>query len=283
MADGKPTYGCLQFLAGQGLAHALPWLGRTTDCRVATWAIEPGDEGGQRHPTRGIYIFWHEYIAALLMQWQRVPMTLLVGQHRDANWVGHVAEAMGYRLVRGSTSRGGARALRELRAESEKRAIGMTPDGPRGPRRELAAGPVWLAGHLGLPLFCIAVGIAGARRTKTWDQFALPAPSCRIRSIISPPVTIAASNSRDELEAQRVSVQRLMDDLHGLADRWAAGEIALPGIRPKAVPGRLWPRLQNAGEGNHGMAVQRHRPVPERGSDHGLTGRTGTPTFRQAG
>jgi lysophospholipid acyltransferase (LPLAT)-like uncharacterized protein len=283
MADGKPTYGCLQFLAGQGLAYGLPWLGRTMDCRVATFAIDPGGESAQRHPTRGIYIFWHEYIAALLMQWQRVPMTLLVGQHRDANWVGHVAEGMGYRLVRGSSSRGGARALRELRAEAATRAIGMTPDGPRGPRRELAAGPVWLAGKLGLPLFCVAIGIAGARRTKTWDQFALPAPGCRIRSIFGPPVTIASPDSRDELESQRISVQRLMDSLHRLADRWAAGEIALPGFRPKAVPGRLWPTLCVAGSSNGGTAVERPPTGVERVGGDEPAGRRRNATFRQAG
>lgn len=281
MASAKPLFGQLQRLAGHGLAHGLPWFGRLTDCRVATLSLETGNNPQQRHPCRGIYIFWHEYIAALLMQWQRVPMTLLVGQHRDANWVGHVAEGMGYRLVRGSTSRGATRALRELRTESESRAIGMTPDGPRGPRRELAAGPVWLAGRLGLPLFCIALGVNGARRTRTWDQFALPAPGCRIRTIISPPVNIAAPDSRDELEAQRISVQRLMDDLHQLADRWAAREISLAGVRPKVVPGRLWATGQiSTGETGDIQLSVRAKPASGAPIARGEARPSG---FRQAG
>ncbi len=227
-----------KYLSGQALSLALPIAGKMVDCLYANCPDADG-ASSQRHPTPGVYIFWHEYIASLLMQWQRVPMTLLIGQHRDAQWLSHLADAMGYGLVRGSTSRGGARAIRELKQAAETSALGMTPDGPRGPRRELAMGPIWLASRLEMPIYCVAVGIDRAKRLGTWDRHAIPLPFSRVRMLISSPVTIQTGLEKNELEAVRNSIQKLMDDLHSLADRWANREISLRGIRPKVAPGKL--------------------------------------------
>jgi len=228
----------IKYLSGQAMSLFLPVAGKLVDCRY-TNCSGPDGPSDQRHPAPGVYIFWHEYIAALLMQWQRVPMTLLIGQHRDAQWLSHLADAMGYGLVRGSTSRGGARAIREMKQAAETTALGLTPDGPRGPRRELAMGPVWLASRLEMPIYCVAVGIDRAKRFGTWDRFAIPLPFSRVRMVMSSPVQIPTGLSREGLVGVRDSIQKLMDDLHLLADRWAKREVAIRGIRPKVVPGHL--------------------------------------------
>ncbi len=227
-----------KYTLGLSMSMALPLAGKLVDCRYANCPDEDGFDR-QRHPVPGVYIFWHEYIAALLMQWQRVPMTLLVGQHRDAEWLGHMADAMGYGLVRGSSSRGGARAIRELKAAADRGALGMTPDGPRGPRRKLAMGPVWLASRLELPIYCVAVGIDRAKRLGTWDRFAIPLPMARVRMIISSPVKIPTGLARESLTGVLHSIQNLMDDLHLLADRWASREISINGMQPRSIPGKL--------------------------------------------
>lgn len=230
----------LKSVAGRALALALPVLGKSMDCQFAVCCSE-GESAQQRHPAAGVYIFWHEYIGALLCQWQRVPMTLLVSQHRDAEWLVPLADAMGYGLVRGSTTRGGASAIRELKSASRNHAIGITPDGPRGPRRELAVGPLWLAARLGVPIYCLAVGMSRERRLKTWDRFAVPVPFGKTRIVFSPPVTISADASRQELESIRTSVQNLMDELHRIADAWADGTISLNGKRPRRQGPQLAP------------------------------------------
>lgn len=231
--------------AGRALALTLPLLGATLDCRYAVLQsqqqVDAGEVAVQRHPARGVYIFWHEHIAALLCHWQQVPMTLLVSQHKDAEWLVHLAGAMGYGLVRGSTTRGGANAIRELRQAAGTTAIGITPDGPRGPRRQLALGPLWLASRIGLPIYCVAASLSRAKRLGTWDRFALPLPGCRTRILFSPPVHIPADSSREELESMRSSVQTLMDQMHQLTDQWLTGEHLLNGRRPDHVRNRLWP------------------------------------------
>ncbi len=92
-------------------------------------------------PARKIYIFWHEYILYPLYLRGHCNLSMLLSQHLDAEVLSHVGAHMGFDFVRGSSSRGGAAALRELLAKSRKMNLTITPDGPRGPRRRLAQGP----------------------------------------------------------------------------------------------------------------------------------------------
>jgi hypothetical protein len=126
-----------------------------------------------------------------------------------------------------------------MKQAAETNALGLTPDGPRGPRRELAMGPIWLASRLEMPIYCVAVGIDREKRLETWDRHAVPLPLARVRMIISSPVTIDSGLHRENLSGVRNSIQRLMDDLHILADRWAKREISIRGMRPRGIPGKL--------------------------------------------
>ena len=77
---------------------------------------------------------------------------MLLSRHRDAEILSYAAYHLGFDFVRGSTNRGGAAALRQLLAKSRHMHLTITPDGPRGPRRHMAPGPIFLASKLGLPL-----------------------------------------------------------------------------------------------------------------------------------
>jgi len=148
-------------------------------------------------------------------------MTVLCSQHRDGEWVNQTASALGINVVRGSTSRGGSAALRQLKKYGKTSSLGLSPDGPRGPRREMALGPIYLASLLGMPVVPVGVGISNAYRLNTWDRFAIPRPLSRIRFVLGPKIYIPRRSSREQLEASRGSVQRLMNDLCDTADSWA--------------------------------------------------------------
>ncbi len=87
-----------------------------------------------------IYIFWHEYILFPLYLRGNCDLTMLLSRHRDTDVLSHTAYHMGFEFVRGSTSRGGMAALRELVRRSENMNLTITPDGPRGPRPTLGPG-----------------------------------------------------------------------------------------------------------------------------------------------
>src|SRR5262249_35480318 len=146
---------------------------------------------------------------------------MLVSQHGDAEILSRAAYHLGFQCVRGSTNRGGAKALRELLAKSTKMNLTITPDGPRGPRRVLAVGPVYLASKLGLPLVCLGLGSAHPWRLPSWDQFALPRPYSRARGVIGPAMQIPPDLDRGRLEHYRVEVERMLNRLTIEAEAWA--------------------------------------------------------------
>ena len=82
---------------------------------------------------------------------------------------------MGFDCVRGSTYRGGARAIWELLERSRRQHLTITPDGPRGPRRQFAQGPIYLASRLQLPLVAMGFGYDRPWRVNSWDRFRRPA------------------------------------------------------------------------------------------------------------
>ena len=168
-----------------------------------------------------IFSFWHEYISVVLPRWGFTPLTILCSKHRDGEWVNQTGLSMGLNVVRGSTSRGGSSAIRQLKKYGKTSSIAMSPDGPRGPRREMALGPIFLASLLGMPVVPVGVGISNPYRLNTWDQFAIPRPLSRIRIVFGPKIYIPRKSSREELEAAKESVQRLMNDLCDTAENWA--------------------------------------------------------------
>ena len=211
----------LDRFAGLACAAAVRlWMG-TLDYRASFYdrAIDPVDPGyrGQK-----IYVFWHEYILFPFYLRGHCNLTMLVSQHRDADILFEAAQLLGFDLVRGSSFRGGSTALRELLRKSGAMNLAITPDGPRGPRRRLAQGPVYLASKLGLPIVAMGFGYDRPWRTSTWDRFAIPRPYSRARAVLSPEMHIPADLDRDGLERYRKQVENVLNRLTLEAEAWAA-------------------------------------------------------------
>jgi lysophospholipid acyltransferase (LPLAT)-like uncharacterized protein len=149
-------------------------------------------------------------------------MAMLLSRHRDAEVLSHAAHHMGFEFVRGSTNRGGVTALRELLAKSRTMHLTITPDGPRGPRRQLAPGCVYLASKLELPLVVMGYGYDRPWRVRrAWDQFAIPRPHSRARAVPSSEIFIPPNLDRDGLEYFRLKIERLLNRLTLEAEAWA--------------------------------------------------------------
>jgi lysophospholipid acyltransferase (LPLAT)-like uncharacterized protein len=172
-------------------------------------------------PSPRIYVFWHEYILLPLAIRGNCNLTMLLSKHRDADVLFRLAHHMGFECVRGSTYGGATAALMELSRLGKHMHMTITPDGPRGPRRQLAQGPVFLASRLGLPI--VPMGLAYDRpwRLKSWDRFAVPRPFSRARGIVGPEIFLPPDLDRDALELRRQAVERLLNDLTTEAEAWA--------------------------------------------------------------
>ncbi len=220
-------------LAAKGIQA---WM-QTLDTRAAFYdrSVDPvlGIEGPR------IYVFWHEYILLPLALRGHCHLSMLLSQHGDADILARIAQHFGFDCVRGSTYRGGARALWELEERSRTHHLTITPDGPRGPRRQLAQGPIYLASRLQIPIVPMGFGYDRPWRMKSWDHFAMPRIFSRARAVVGPPVMIPAELDRTGLETCRLRTERLLNCLTAEAEAWAvagsrkAGELV---IRRQSAP-----------------------------------------------
>jgi lysophospholipid acyltransferase (LPLAT)-like uncharacterized protein len=170
-------------------------LGRTWRIRVSH------DEDVRRLRAAGtpiVFIIWHGQLLPLLYQHRDERVAVLISEHADGEIIARVATRLGYQTVRGSTSRGAARALLGLaRVVGEGHDLAITPDGPRGPAKSLAPGAVIVAQRTGAPLIAAAVSVSRAWRLKSWDQFVIPKPFARLHFAYSDPATVTAGQARD--------------------------------------------------------------------------------------
>lgn len=179
-----------------------------------------------------IFVFWHEYIGLVLPRWGQTPLSILVSKHRDAEWANQTALALGINIVRGSTTRGGSSAIRKLKRQGEFSSLGLSPDGPRGPRRQMALGPVYLASVLQMPIVPVGIGVSSAWRLSTWDRFVFPKPFSRARVIFGPKIYLKPKMKRDQLETTRAKIQKLLNDLTHHAESWASSKDNMIGQQP---------------------------------------------------
>jgi lysophospholipid acyltransferase (LPLAT)-like uncharacterized protein len=164
-----------------------------------------------------IYTFWHNRILAITAAFCREyppgrgGVLVLTSASRDGMWLGEVAHQLGLGSVRGSSSRRGATAMREL---LEKVALGhdiaITPDGPRGPKYELGAGLVYLAEKAGLPVLPVHANFSGCWRLRSWDQFMIPRPFSRVDITLGPLMRVPATQTDKEFEAERRKIESVL-------------------------------------------------------------------------
>ena len=125
-------------------------------------------------------------------------------------------------MIRGSTARGGSQALLEMIRSSSDAHLGITPDGPRGPRRQLKPGAVVVASQSGLPIVPIGIGFARAWRFGSWDRFALPLPFSTLVGVMGEPIVVPANLDRSGLALWTQLVEQRLLGLTAQAEEWAA-------------------------------------------------------------
>ncbi|MGE5814631.1 MAG: lysophospholipid acyltransferase family protein [Acidobacteriota bacterium] len=164
-----------------------------------------------------VLAFWHGRILPATWYFRGRGIVVITSENFDGEWIARIIERFGYGTARGSTSRGGHKALLQLRRDrAAGRAAGFTVDGPRGPARRAQAGAVWLAGATGNPLVPFHCEAARHWTTRSWDRTQIPRPFTNIALAIGAPIDVPAEAHADVLEAKRVQLE---ESLYALEER----------------------------------------------------------------
>jgi len=175
-----------------------------------------------RREGRGcIYILWHGQLLPLGYLHRHEGIVGLISRSNDGERLTDALRRWGFLAVRGSSSRGGSAALREVvRHAREGRSIAITPDGPRGPRQKMKPGAIVAAQLARLPIVPVACGADRGWWFGKWDRFLVPKPFARIRVVYGKPIEVPSELGEDALQEY---TERLEVELNRLT-RWVDGD-----------------------------------------------------------
>jgi lysophospholipid acyltransferase (LPLAT)-like uncharacterized protein len=170
-------------------------LGPLVSTLARTWRVEAVHEERWRGLVEAkqphVFLLWHDALLPLLWHHRGRGVTIVVSEAQDGQYLAEYARRIGYREARGSSTRGGVRALigvvKALRAGG---VAAFTPDGPRGPRREFKGGVLLAAQRGGATVLPLHAGANRAWRLASWDRFLVPKPFARVRIVYGTPFEV---------------------------------------------------------------------------------------------
>ena len=188
-----------------------------------TWKVS-GAEHVDAIRARGlhpIHSFWHGRILPATIYFQRRGIVVITSENYYGEWIARIIEKFGYGTARGSTSRGGPRALLQLVRDVKSKGVAFTLDGPRGPAEIAQPGAVWLSKATVNPLLPFHAEAASRWTLKSWDRTQIPKPFTTVAMAIREPIHVprdagdsALDEARSALEASltaaRLECQRLL-------------------------------------------------------------------------
>jgi len=179
-------------------AVAVRLLGWTWRVRFVNPSVV-GDFRARREPF--IYVLWHGELLPLLWTHRHRQVAVIISEHSDGEMIARVAHSLGFRTVRGSTSRGAARAL--LAASREVEAgfcLAITVDGPRGPAHVVAPGAPIIAQRTAAAMIPTVASASRGWRLRSWDRFLIPKPFARVHVAYGDPIRVSDGSPREAAE-----------------------------------------------------------------------------------
>ncbi len=214
-----------RILGSDAVRRVLCWLGAQYIRFVyatGRWTVLRGDIP-RAFWDRGepfILCFWHGRLLMMPYCWnRRVAIHMLISQHRDGQIIARTVGHFGIRTIAGSSRRGGAGALRAmLKALQGGECVGITPDGPRGPRMRASEGIVSVARLAGVPIVPATFAVDRRHVLGSWDRFVVAWPFARGVLAWGEPITVARDADGPAAEAARARVEEALNALTAEAD-----------------------------------------------------------------
>jgi lysophospholipid acyltransferase (LPLAT)-like uncharacterized protein len=173
-------------------------------------------------PGPAIYCIWHNRLALSMLIYfgyvhkhnRSAGLAAMVSASRDGGFLAGVLQRFGVQPVRGSTSRRGPQALRELTTMARRDYdLAITPDGPRGPCYVVQEGVIALAQLTGLPIIPIGYHANWKIRLKSWDRFQIPLPFSRVEIFFAPPIHVPRETPPADRETLRLQVENSLKEI----------------------------------------------------------------------
>ncbi len=191
-------------------APLIALLGRTYRWRVDGYHHYESIVASRRQP---IFAFWHGRILPATLFWRDRGIVVITSENFDGEWIAQIIRRFGYGLARGSSSRGGVRALVQLKRDMDAgKPAAFTIDGPRGPARVAQPGAVWLSGATGHPILPFHMEASRAYTARSWDATTVPSPFATIGVAIGAPISVDGILP-STIEAQRTALERALASL----------------------------------------------------------------------
>jgi lysophospholipid acyltransferase (LPLAT)-like uncharacterized protein len=190
-------------------------LGHTLRWRVEGLQHLEQVQASGRQP---VMAFWHGRILPATFYFRRRGIVVITSENFDGEWIARIIERFGYGTARGSTSRGGRKAILQLvRDLKAGRPAGFTLDGPRGPARVAQAGAVWLASTTGNPVLPFHLEASSQWSLPSWDRTQIPKPFSTVALAVGEPMEVPGDASSEVLEQSRQELERRLGALEARA------------------------------------------------------------------
>ncbi len=171
---------------------------------------------------RAIYAFWHRCIFSATWFWRKRGIVVMTSQNFDGEYIARIIRGHGYGAARGSSSRGGLKAMAEMDHYLRRGGdVAFTIDGPRGPRYVAKPGPVILARRSSQAIFCFHIALKRAYTfRKSWDLFQIPYPFSRAVIFMAPPIYVPRDADETTARAKHEEMQAALDRIREMGERW---------------------------------------------------------------
>src|SRR5262245_4997167 len=180
------------------------------DAQVRDW---------ERRGEHFILAFWHRHLLLMPYAYRGRKISVLVSQSTDGELIARTVARLGIDSTRGSSSRGSVAGMKALlRKAAEGWDIAFTPDGPRGPAREVQPGVILAAAATGLPIQPVAIAASRAKRLKSWDRFLIPLPFSTVHIVYGEPLAVAR---RGDMAEAALELKRRLESVEAEAERQA--------------------------------------------------------------
>lgn len=177
-------------------------------------------------PPGTIAPFWHRCVFPATFFFRRRGISVMTSRSFDGEYIARIIEAFGFKAVRGSSSRGGVRALLGMHTIIEGGGVAaFTIDGPRGPQYVAKPGPVLLARNTGAPIRCFYVAPKDAWVLDSWDRFLIPKPFTAVHIRWTEPIYVPGETSTGDLQNYHDEMQRALERVRRDAQMMVGAEL----------------------------------------------------------
>jgi len=174
----------------------------------------------ERQGKYAIYAFWHAHMLLPAYVGKNRNVKVLISQHRDGEYIAQIVQRLGYGVARGSTTRGGAKALLRMikQIKEDSISLAITPDGPKGPRFVAQSGAILLGQKTQYPIIPVMIYLAKYWELPSWDRFCIPKPFSKARIFYGNPILVPSKLEKYEMEEYRVSLENELIRLESEAE-----------------------------------------------------------------